>query len=181
MHLLHQSVVRSLPVPTRRVPPPSRVGRLRPRPAAAGRFALHYVEMVAAMAFGMFVLGSVFHGLLPLPHGTAVMLVEMGLAMTVPMVAWMRIRGHAWRLCTEMAAAMLIPTAAMLGLLMGGFVTDGGTLMLLQHAVMLPGMLGAMLLRRNEYSGHHHHHRHPQLATAQPSGAQLLGERISGG
>jgi hypothetical protein len=43
--------------------------------------------MVAAMAFGMFVLGSVFHGLLPLPHGTAVMLVEMALAMTVPMVA----------------------------------------------------------------------------------------------
>jgi hypothetical protein len=165
MHLLHQSVVRSLPTGAQRVPPPSAAMPLRPGPLPAGGFALHYLEMVAAMAFGMFVLGSVFHGLLPLPHGTAVMLVEMSLAMTVPMVAWMRIRGHAWRLCTEMAAAMLVATAAMLGVLWGGLATDGGTLMLLLHAVMLPGMLAAMLLRRDEYGGRrHHHHRHTPVA-----------------
>jgi hypothetical protein len=164
MHLLHQSVVRSLPTRALRVPPPSGAEALRSRPVAAGRFALHYLEMVAAMAFGMFVLGSVFHGLLPLPHGTAVMLAEMGLAMTAPMVAWMLIRGHGWQLCAEMAAAMLIPTAAALGLLWASLVTDGGTLMLLQHALMLPGMLAAMLLRRDEYNDRHHHHR-PQPAT----------------
>jgi hypothetical protein len=76
----------------------------------------------------------------------------------------MLIRGHAWRLCTEMAAAMLIPAAAMLGLLRAGLVTDGGTLMLLEHAVMLPAMLAAMLLRRDEYSGHARHNHRPQPA-----------------
>jgi hypothetical protein len=152
MRSLHSSVVLR-----------SRPEGLQPLPVAARRFALHYLEMVAAMAFGMFVLGSVFHGLLPLPHGTAVMLVEMAIAMTVPMVAWMLIRGHGWRLCTEMAAAMLVPAAAMLGLLWAGLVTDGGTLMLLEHAVMLPAMLAAMLLRREEYGGHRHHYR-PQVA-----------------
>jgi hypothetical protein len=122
------------------------------------RFVLHYLEMVAAMVVGMLVLGGASSALLDLPDGTAVMLTDMAIAMTVPMVAWMRFRGHGWRPCNEMAASMLIPAAAMLGLLWAGLVTDEGTLMMLEHAVMLPAMLVAMLLRRDEYSGHHHHH-----------------------
>jgi hypothetical protein len=37
-------------------------------------------------------------------------------------------------------------------------VTEIGTLLAIEHAVMLPAMLVAMLLRRDEYSGHMHHH-----------------------
>jgi hypothetical protein len=44
------------------------------------------------------------------------MLLSMGLTMTVPMVAWMRYRGHAWRPTNEMAASMLIPTVVTMAL-----------------------------------------------------------------
>jgi len=127
-------------------------------------FVVHYLEMVAAMVVGMVVLGAASSALLDLPDRTAVMLTEMAVVMTVPMVAWMRFRGHGWRPCHEMAASMLLPTAAVLGLLWAGLVTDGGILMLLEHAAMLPAMLVAMLLRRDEYSGRHHHH-HAQVAS----------------
>jgi hypothetical protein len=36
-------------------------------------------------------------------------------------------------------------------------VTDSATLLGIEHAAMLPSMLIAMLLRREEYSGTHHH------------------------
>lgn len=125
------------------------------------RFVRHYLEMLAAMAIGMVVLGAASDALLELPDRTAVTLVEMATCMTLPMVAWMRIRGHGWRLCNEMAAAMLLPTAAVLALLATGAVTDAGTLLMLEHIVMLPSMLVAMLLRRDEYT---RHHRHTQMA-----------------
>jgi hypothetical protein len=125
---------------------------------SARRFARHYLEMVAAMVVGMVVLGSASEALLDLPDRTGVMLVAMAIWMTVPMVTWMRVRGHGWRASSEMAASMLVPTAAMLVLLGAGLVTDAGMLHVLEHVVMLPSMLVAMLLRREEYIGHHHGH-----------------------
>jgi hypothetical protein len=118
-------------------------------------FIRHYLEMVAAMFIGMGVLGT------PLlmavsDDAHALQLAIMGVTMTVPMVAWMRYRGHGWAPCNEMAAAMLIPTAGVIALQLGGLVEDNGTLMALEHAVMLPAMLVAMLLRREEYTTHHH-------------------------
>lgn len=126
--------------------------------ATTRRFILHYLGMLAAMGVGMVVLGGASGLLLDLPDRTAVTLVEMAVWMTVPMVAWMRFRGHAWRLCNEMAAAMLIPTAGTLALLAGGLVTGADELLMLEHTVMLPSMLVAMLLRREEYTGHPHGH-----------------------
>jgi hypothetical protein len=49
---------------------------------------------------------------------------------------------------------MLIPTAGVIALLWAGLVEDIGTLLAIEHVVMLPAMLIAMLLRRDEYSGH---------------------------
>ena len=83
------------------------------------------------------------------------MLAEMAVTMTLPMIAWMRFRGHAWRPCNEMAASMLLPAAAAIGLLGAGLVTDAGMLMVVEHAAMLTSMLIAMLLRRGEYTSHH--------------------------
>jgi hypothetical protein len=68
----------------------------------------------------------------------------------------MRVRGHSPRPCAEMAAAMVVPTLVALGLLGAGLVTDGGALMGIEHAVMAPAMLIAMLLRRQEYIGRVH-------------------------
>jgi hypothetical protein len=78
-------------------------------------------------------------------------LIAMFVTMTVPMVAWMRFRGHGWRPSSEMAAAMLVPTLGVLALLWSDLVTDFGTLMALEHVVMLPSMLAVMLLRPDEY------------------------------
>ena len=123
---------------------------------AIRRFGRHYLEMVAAMIVGMVVLGGASAWLLDLPDRTSVELVEMAVWMTLPMVAWMRFRGHRWRACNEMAAAMLLPAGAALALLGTGVVTDGDALVMLEHTAMFPAMLVVMLLRRDEYAGHDH-------------------------
>jgi hypothetical protein len=48
------------------------------------------------------------------------MLIAMTVAMTVPMVAWMRYRGHRRQPSMEMAASMVIPTLGLLALLWTG-------------------------------------------------------------
>jgi hypothetical protein len=129
----------------------------------------HYVEMVVAMFAGMVVLGVPGEAALR-AIGTstsqlkvdapALVFLGMALIMTVPMVAWMRFRGHSWRPCWEMAASMFLPTFGVIGVMGAGVVDDFMTLMSVEHVVMLPSMLVAMLLRRDEYSGHHAHGHH---------------------
>jgi hypothetical protein len=140
-----------------------------------GHFVRHYVEMVVAMFLGMVVLGT--PAMLALgaagvssaelhADAPALMLLGMGVTMTVPMVAWMRYRGHSWAPSNEMAASMLIPTAGVIALPWAGLVEDIGTLLAIEHVVMLPAMLVAMLLRRDEYSHGAHHGAHAESATA---------------
>lgn len=86
------------------------------------------------------------------------MLFGMAVTMTVPMVAWMRHRGHGWPASAEMSASMFIPAFGVIALLWGGLFENIGALMLIEHVVMLPSMLVAMLLRREEYSGGVHGH-----------------------
>ena len=83
------------------------------------------------------------------------MISAMALTMTVPMVAWMRFRGHGWAPCADMSAAMVLPTLAVLALLWTDLLSDVGTLLVIEHAVMLPAMLVAMLLRRPSTPHHH--------------------------
>jgi len=122
----------------------------------AGHFIRHYLEMVAVMFAGMGIFfwpTDALFSALAIGDDTLVMLLSMGVSMTVPMVAWMLVRGHGWRLSLEMGAAMVIPIAGVIVLLVTSVVDDGGMLMVLEHLVMLPAMLVAMLLRRDEYSG----------------------------
>ena len=42
----------------------------------------------------------------------------------------------------------------MIALLWTGLLEDPGTLLLIEHVVMLPAMLLVMLMRPDEYSGH---------------------------
>lgn len=51
---------------------------------------------------------------------------------------------------------MFAPALACIALLGAGIVTDGGTLMMLEHVAMFPLMLAVMLWRKAEYSGHTH-------------------------
>jgi hypothetical protein len=136
-------------------------------------FIRHYIEMLLAMFLGMVVLGTPQFLALGAAgvssaelqsDAPALMLLAMGITMTVPMVAWMRYRGHGWQASNEMAASMLIPTAGVIALLGAGLVGDIGTLLAIEHVVMLPSMLVAMLLRRDEYSHGAHGHQHTVAA-----------------
>jgi hypothetical protein len=128
-------------------------------------FIRHYVEMVVVMFAGMLVLGLPGEAALKaLGSGTselrddapAVVFLGMAATMTIPMVAWMRYRGHRWQPTLEMAASMIIPTLVAIALLATAALSFGA-LMGLEHVAMLLGMLVAMLLRRDEYTGHGHH------------------------
>jgi hypothetical protein len=133
-------------------------------------FIRHYVEMVVAMFAGMIVLGVPGEALLRLVGSSsgeladdlpAVSLLAMATIMTIPMLTLMRWRGHSWRPCWEMAASMYLPTFLAIGLLGVGALSYMGA-MGIEHVVMLPAMLVAMLLRPAEYSSHAHgdHARH---------------------
>jgi hypothetical protein len=133
--------------------------------ASARSFLRHYAEMIVAMALGMVVLGAPAGWALT-AMGTstteltrdapALMFLGMATTMTVPMVAWMAHRGRGLRACAEMSASMFVPTFAVIGVLGAGMITDIGVLMVVEHAAMLAAMLGVMLLRPAEYTGHVH-------------------------
>ncbi len=125
--------------------------RLAAGALAAGRFVLHFGEMCLAMQVGMLIFMAV-PGVMALP--SLMHQLGMAVAMTVPMVAWMRIRGHGWRHGFEMALAMLVPWAVLLG--------AGNVLPTLSQAAgpaMYLGMLGFMLVRRDHHThgGAHQH------------------------
>jgi hypothetical protein len=129
-------------------------------PSQVRMFARHYGEMLLAMVAGMIVLGPPL-GLL-LGGGNTLMLLNMGVSMTVPMVGWMRFRGHGWQVTLEMAASMVVPTVAAVILFSGGIVGNFDAVLMGEHVVMLVAMAAAMLLRPSEYL--HHGRRAPAVA-----------------
>jgi hypothetical protein len=139
-----------------------------PTNRSLGVFARHYAEMVVVMFAGMFALMAPADWLLGVfgtsssDHHPTMMLVSMAATMTLPMIAWMRYRGHAWRVNLEMAASMVLPTLGALTLVWAG-AASANSVMVPEHAGMLGCMLIAMLLRRDEYSSHRHHAQ-PALA-----------------
>ena len=132
------------------------------RSALTRGFARHYVEMVVVMLAGM--------GLLALPAQWAtdavwpgvdgddptLMLARMAATMTLPMVPWMRWRGHGWQPCLEMAAAMVVPAIGVIALLEAGVVEAVWLSMTLEHVAMFVAMFIVMIARPHEYS----HARH---------------------
>lgn len=111
-------------------------------------FIGHFVEMVVVMLVGMGLLTTI----LGMPHDSPaeVQALYMAATMTVPMAGWMLFRGHARRATAEMAGAMVVPLAMLAPMLWVGLIS-GEALLTLQHVLMLPAMLGAMLVRRSEY------------------------------
>jgi hypothetical protein len=123
-------------------------------------FARHFGEMVLAMLLGMMVLGGAAELLFAVAGsslsvqsgGAQVML--MGFNMTVPMVIWMSYRGHAAARNVEMALSMIVPSIVAAGLAWAG-VLESAAALGVQHAVMIPAMLGVMLWRYEDYSHAH--------------------------
>jgi hypothetical protein len=138
-------------------------------------FVQHAVEMTVAMMLGMIVLGVAFRGIHLAMFGTGfddawhrhteLAVFAMTFNMTLPMVAWMRHRGHSWERGGEMAAAMFVLAFALLGLFWLGVISAHIALPL-EMALMVPSMLLVMLYRVDDYSG-----PHPATAGAVPPGA----------
>jgi hypothetical protein len=134
-----------------------------------GRFVRHFFEMFLVMMLGMVAFGMAFRQLHILLFGNGfagawddhvgLAAFAMAFNMTVPMVLWMRYRGHSWERGGEMAAAMNLPLLPGFLLYWLGAIPAEGVLGL-QMMLMIPAMLGAMLYRKEEYSAPHTAHRH---------------------
>ncbi len=128
---------------------------------ATYRFLRHYLEMIAAMLVGMAVFGAAVSLVLAaLGHGNVLHFaglraLVMTMNMTLGMGLWMRYRGHSSAAIGEMAAAMFIPLALLIGPYYAGLIS-AEALLIWMHALMLPAMLVAMLHRRDEYTAEHH-------------------------
>jgi flagellar biosynthetic protein FliP len=124
-----------------------------------GHFVRHLLEMAAAMLVGMAaaipVLGVIF-ALMDVSADEAserypeLICLVVAAAMIIPMVAWMRHRGHGTRLCAEMALAMVAPLAPIFGLMWAGALPEESACGI-YCGIMFPAMAAAMFFRREEY------------------------------
>jgi hypothetical protein len=145
-------------------------------------FLRHLLEMVVVMMLGMCILGAAFREFHILVFGTgfaaawrdhvALAAFAMGFNMTLPMLLWMRYRGHSWERGGEMALAMNVPVLPLLVLYGLGAIPPAGVLAG-QMMLMIPAMLVVMLYRKEEYAAPHHGAVHPRGRPPHPTGSPL--------
>jgi deazaflavin-dependent oxidoreductase (nitroreductase family) len=143
------------------------------------RFVLHAVEMCAAMCVGaiglsvLFFGGAALFGYTNLPDRAPVLtVVVVAINLSLPMAAWMRFRGMAWRPTSEMSGAAML---AGVGLLVGywsGAIAQDSLLPLQTGLLACPLMVAVMLLRfplySSEHTAHSTGHRQGGASTAGP-------------
>jgi hypothetical protein len=129
---------------------------------STGRFARHYMEMVAAMLIGMLVLHPVWMfasrgvatlGVVP---SAEIESLAMASTMVIGMVVWMRYRGHAWRYIAEMGAAMYAGFVVLFPALWLEML-DATRVLVYGHVLMLIFLLLVMLWRVEASVDAHHH------------------------
>jgi hypothetical protein len=117
--------------------------------------------MTVAMIVGMVVLGMTFRAIHVGVFGTGfdeawhdhteLAVFAMTFNMTLPMVLWMRHRGHRWQPCGQMAAAMFGLAFALLVVFWVGGIS-AHVVLPLEMALMIPAMIAVMLAHPGEYS-----------------------------
>ncbi len=133
--------------------------------AQARHFIRHLLEMVLAMSLGMVVGGALALWAAriigysdPLRQIPEVSALVMAFNMAAPMAAWMRHRGMEWSPIAEMSGAMFVEVILLIGVIWIGILSKS-SLVLWQHALMIPAMVVPMLYyRRDLYTGHVSHH-----------------------
>jgi hypothetical protein len=83
----------------------------------------------------------------------------MGIILSLPMLAWMRFRGHEWRPTLEMASTTIVLGILLVGLGWLGILAKS-SLFEWMRTLACPAMLIPMLLRLDLYTGHHAVHQH---------------------
>jgi hypothetical protein len=147
-----------------------------PALAPTAHFLWHFAEMVIAMMVGMAIFGGLRAALDPTGFADALRehldlrYLAMTVFMAVPMVPFMRYRGHSWERSAEMVAAMAVPVVVVCLLWRVGLgsvvpiFSDSG-LKSTTHNAMFVGMLAAMVYRFGEYAhtgGHKERSPSPQ-------------------
>ena len=131
------------------------------RPGRTFSFLRHLGEMTVAMLLGMFAYGVLLGVVLGAAGSTVedarlgqpeLFVLGMATSMSVPMVAWMRHRGHEWRNGIEMSAAMFAPALVLIACYWVHAV-EANSICPLACAAMIPAMVGAMLFRVDDYTG----------------------------
>ena len=120
-------------------------------------FWRHFLEMLAAMAVGMIATGAIFLSIVGLKTWDQVTiqyptqaLLAMAAGMSIPMAAWMLVRGMGRRNAYEMAAAMVLPVLPFLCLVW--FDVTKGAQCGGYCATTIVAMLVLMRYRRSTYS-----------------------------
>ena len=139
-------------------------------------FTRHFLEMCIAMCVGggalnalVFLVGPAQLGypdLRTTAPGLALLLIAC--LYTLPMAAWMRLRGMAWRPILEMSGATVALAVVLIVLATVGVLSSAG---LHQWALIFCGpacalMLPVMLLRRDMYTGRTGEHTHRRASAA---------------
>jgi hypothetical protein len=120
-------------------------------------FVRHLLEMTLAMMIGMVASAAVFVTALGMTVDAALrrypvfFVLVQAFGMTVAMVAWMRYRGHAWRSCYEMGAAMVVPAIPLICLRLADVIS--GPICGFYCAFSILAMVLVLLYRRSEYGG----------------------------
>jgi hypothetical protein len=85
----------------------------------------------------------------------------MGIILSLPMLAWMRFRGHEWRPALEMASTTIVLAILLVSLGWLGVLAKS-SLLEWMRTLACPAMLIPMLFRLDIYTAHHaDHSRHP--------------------
>jgi len=122
--------------------------------AAVRHFFWHLGEMFLAMVIGMAALDAVFEGILSVGGTSYTSLVDgaptvvaliLMFNMTVPMLLWMRVRGHSATAVSEMSVAMVVVGATTVFLLWLS-VIDAAAICGIECGLMIPAMAAAMLV-----------------------------------
>lgn len=127
-----------------------------------GRFLLHLLEMCMVMCAGAIGLSVLFFGTASLMGFTnlparapELSVLVIALNLSLPMTAWMRFRGMAWRPTLEMSGSTMVFGLLLIAAYWMDLVAKDG-LVELQASAACPLMLVVMLFRPRLYSSHHH-------------------------
>jgi hypothetical protein len=134
-----------------------------------GRFVLHYLEMCMVMCLGAISLSVLIFGAAALLGYTdlpqrapelTVLIIAVNLSL--PMAAWMRFRGMAWRPTLEMSGSTMVAGLLLIAGYQLGIIAKSSLIELQTGILACPLMLAVMLARFRLYStSHQRHHAHP--------------------
>jgi len=144
--------------------------QIRSSKVGVGRILLYFLELQIPMVFGALVcyllglliqssssFATIYH------PGTYLYATGDILFLTLPVVAWMNLRGHGWRYSLEIAVAMIAPVVGImvLGQLAGSASYDYlRWLLIAGYPAMCLGMILYMLYRRDHFTGRVGHSTH---------------------